>query len=136
MNQKEKQCGRILIVDDSVSILHALSGVFSHEGHIVFTAQSAYEALSILEIEDIDLIISDEIMPDMTGTELFRKVMLTHPYVIRIIITGMADIDSVHQAIRLGQIFKLFLKPLDIFALTTTVADALRYNSRAKSNES
>ena len=99
---------KILIVDDEVQILKALSRVFFDTDYVIFTAESGQAALSLLEQHEIDLVISDMRMPLMDGYELLSKVKETYPDIIRIILSGYADESTVFKAI-LHNIAKFYL---------------------------
>ena len=114
----------ILLVDDSKSILKALTRTFKAEGYIIHTAESANEAYIILRGENIDMLITDENMPDISGTELLKTVRNQFPDVIRIMITGMTDIKVAQNAINNGEIYRFFNKPWDDFELLMAVRHA------------
>jgi DNA-binding NtrC family response regulator len=126
---------KILLVDDSESILKSLVRVFRPEGYEVFTALSAKEAVDILEKDDIDLIISDQNMPGISGNELLNTVRTLYPDVIRIMLTGCTDIEVAKQAINSGQIYRFFNKPWDDFELTVAVRHALAQKALEKEND-
>ena len=95
----------ILIVDDETAILESLSLTLSPE-YRVFTAQSGADGLEILGREDIALVITDQVMPRMTGVEFLEKVIARHPDTIRMMLTGYADISSLVRAINDGRIYR------------------------------
>jgi len=120
---------RILIVDDEINILSALRRLFSSEGYTLFTAQSAEEGLEVLAREKIDLIISDQKMPGMNGLEFLEKTVEPYPDIIRIILTGHAELDDTIRAINTGCIYKFILKPWNNEDLKITVRRAIeQYN--------
>ncbi len=121
----------ILLVDDSRCILKALSRVFKPDGYNIHTAESANDAFVILKNEQIDLLITDENMPGVSGNELLKWAQEHFPDIIRIMITGITDIGVAQNAINSGRIYKFFNKPWDDFELLLAVRQAL-YQKRLK----
>ncbi len=116
---------RILLVDDERNVLSALKRVFRQENYQVETAASGEEALTLLNQDEFQVIISDYKMPSMTGAELLRTVKAQHPEVIRIMLTGHADSGAVMGAIQEGAVYKFILKPWNDDDLRVTVGLAL-----------
>lgn len=115
----------ILAVDDEPANLRMLERLF-RKNYRVLTAASGEEALSVLNREDVSLIITDQRMPGMTGTELLRESLRTNPDTMKIILTGYTDLDTLVDAINTTRVYKFVNKPWDPFALRQTVEDALR----------
>lgn len=100
----------VLCVDDEDAILESLELTLGGE-YRVFIASSGEEALAILEREEIALIISDQVMPGMTGVEFFERVIERNPRAIRMMLTGYADMPSLIRAINDGRIYRYIPKP-------------------------
>lgn len=115
----------ILAVDDEPANLRMLERLFRRE-HRVLTANSGEEALAILQKEHVSLIITDQRMPGMTGTEMLRESMHSSPDSIKIILTGYTDISALTEAINTTRVYKFVSKPWDPTSLKRTVQDAFR----------
>jgi len=113
----------ILAVDDEPANLRMLERLF-HREYRVLTATNGEEALAVLQKENVSLIITDQRMPGMSGTELLRESMHSSPYSIKIILTGCADVATLTEAINTTRVFKFVSKPWDPIALKQTVRDA------------
>lgn len=116
---------RLLLVDDEPGILKALTRVFRQENYEVVTAGNGADGLQRLEEAVTHLVISDFMMPVMTGSEFLREVKQRSPETIRIMLTGHADADAVMGAINEGAVYKFILKPWNDDDLRVTVALAL-----------
>ena len=114
----------LLIIDDEKDILRSLTLTFE-EDYEVFTASSGPEALTLLEREDIALVIADQRMPEMTGVEFLTKTLQINPRIIRIILTGYTDTAALIQAINEGHIYQYITKPWDRRELRVIVRRAL-----------
>ncbi|HKS42100.1 MAG TPA: response regulator [Blastocatellia bacterium] len=113
----------ILAVDDEPANLRMLERLFRRE-HRVLTANSGEEALAILQKEQVSLIITDQRMPGMSGTEMLRESMSSSPDSIKIILTGYTDIEALTEAINTSRVYKFVSKPWDPISLKQTVQDA------------
>ena len=114
----------ILCVDDEIDNVEALERLF-RKRYNVLTALSGKEALRVIQKERVSLIISDQRMPQMTGTEFFKQSINYVPEAIRILLTGFTDISSVISAINSGEVFRYVTKPWDPVDLTNTVDKAI-----------
>jgi response regulator RpfG family c-di-GMP phosphodiesterase len=115
----------ILAVDDEPVNLRMLERLF-HKDYHVLTATNGQEALKLIEQHnDIALIITDQRMPGMTGTEMLYQSMRTNPDAARIIITGYTDINALIDAINTTRVYKFVSKPWDPTELKETVQNAL-----------
>ena len=94
----DSQAG-LLFVDDEVNILKALTRLFRSEPVRVYTAQSGEEALSLLETEPIEVIVSDQRMPGLCGVELLAKVRERRPEVLRMMLTGYTNMEVAIDAL-------------------------------------
>ena len=126
---------RILIVDDQPFVLGVLEEILSRGPYDVTTAESADEALKILKHETVDVIISDEVMPGMAGSEFLSIVRKQHPEIVRIILTGHASLDSAIRAINEAEIYRLLTKPVASEDLHEAVRDALEHKAKGQSSE-
>ena len=100
----------ILYVDDEQDNLLAFKAVFRRHYNI-HLAEGGEEALRLLKENPIDLVVSDQIMPHMTGVELLEKVKDEYPDLIRIVLTGYSDMQAIIDAINKGQIYHYMNKP-------------------------
>ena len=123
---------KVLVVDDEPTITDMLKDVFSREPYSVFIAASAEEGLEILAQEEIDVVISDEKMPGMLGSEFLSIVRQKYPDTIRMILTGYASLDAAIRAINEGEIYRFFTKPCNVFDLAITVRQALQHKDLMK----
>lgn len=114
----------ILCVDDESDNVDALERLFRKK-YIVLKATSGSEALKIMKDNRVSLIVTDQRMPSMTGTEFLAKSMKLNPEAIRILLTGYTDIESVISAINSGQVYKYVTKPWDPHDLANTVDKAI-----------
>jgi CheY-like chemotaxis protein len=114
----------VLLVDDEPNILSALRRVLRRDGYEILTAQSGEEALEILAHQTVMVILSDQRMPNMTGTEFLSRVKILHPRTVRIILSGYADLNSITEAINKGEIYKFRTKPWDDDELRSDVREA------------
>lgn len=115
----------LLLVDDEPSILAALRRVFQRENYQLHFARNGIEAIKILANQDIHLIISDFMMPEMNGSELLVQVRERWPAIIRIMLTGHANTEAVMGSIRDGAVYRFILKPWNDDDLRLTIALAL-----------
>ena len=116
---------RILIVDDEATILLVLARTLQREGHEVVTANGPQHALIALQEKGpFDLAISDNQMPGMSGVHLLAEMRDRHPEMIRILLTGHADVETAMRAINQGQIFRFLTKPWDNAAMKVMLASA------------
>ena len=106
----EKKNINVLYIDDEVDNLNSFRATFRREFNIT-TAESAEDAIKVLEKEVIHVILSDQRMPKMTGIEFFEHIQPLYPDPIRILITGYTDINAVIDAINRGEVYKYLSKP-------------------------
>lgn len=104
---------RLLIVDDETELKHALCETLADEGYATTGAASAQEALELLAHKDFDLVLSDMMMPGMSGIELLRNIRQLSPNQLVIIMTGQGSIQSAVEAMKLGA-FDYVLKPFNL----------------------
>lgn len=114
----------MLVIDDEENICKALRRSLRRENYEVFTGTDPAEGLRILKQERIDLVISDHLMPNMTGVEFLTLVRDRHPGVMRILLTGHADMSTAIKAINEGQIYRFLTKPWDDDALKAELFSA------------
>ncbi|MDJ0617164.1 MAG: response regulator [Calothrix sp. MO_192.B10] len=116
---------KILVVDDEVDNLDLLYRTFRRDFHVL-KAYSGVEALEILAEEgEVAVIISDQRMPEMKGTEFLRKTLPQFPNTVRIILTGFTDIEDLVDAINAGQVYKYITKPWEPEELKVVVDRAV-----------
>jgi DNA-binding NtrC family response regulator len=101
---------KVLCVDDEPFILNSIERIFS-EKYEIYKAISAADALKLIDLHDFDVIISDQRMPGMTGTELLTKIKNKAPRAIRLLLTGYADLEAVRSAVNDGEVFRYITKP-------------------------
>lgn len=114
----------ILYVDDEEINLKVFRSTFKRHYNI-FTSSSGYEALDILKAEDIQLIVTDQRMPEMNGTELLSKVVPNHPNILRMIMTGFSDLEVIIRAVNEFGIHQYITKPWDFEALKSVFDNLL-----------
>ena len=126
----------ILIVDDEKSVLEALKRSFLDDPYVVYSAGSAVEGLDILSENKIKVVISDEMMPGMSGADFLAKVSNVYPNVIRVMLTGQASLAAAIKAINKGEIYRFFTKPWDDFELRFAVKSAVEKFDLEEENRS
>jgi DNA-binding NtrC family response regulator len=92
---------------------------------MVLTAASPAEALKILATRRVDVLVSDERMPGMLGSEFLHQVQRRWPRTMRILLTGQTDLETTTHAIREGQLYRFLSKPLGPGDLALTLKQAL-----------
>ena len=126
---------RVMIVDDEAPVLKALERSLRKENYKLIAAGSARQALEILKQERIDLIISDHLMPGMTGLEFLKLVKAKYPEIIRIILTGHADLDLVISAINEEVVYHFLSKPWSDEELKLSIRLALQNLELVRQNQ-
>jgi len=117
----------ILCVDDEVNILKSLERVLKAPDCRVFSASTPQQGLDILEKEEVDLVIVDQRMPTMTGSEFIRRVKEKYPRISRLMLSGFSDFDSLVKAVNEGEIFRFIAKPWKNDELKEIVRMALEH---------
>jgi DNA-binding NtrC family response regulator len=127
---------RILYIDDEEHNLQAFKANFRRDFK-VFTAISGAEGLEIFEKEPgLNIILTDQRMPNMTGIEFLEEVQKLDPEPMRILITGYSDINAVIDAINRGQVYRYLNKPWHYDDLKSTILAAYEVYSLRRQNKS
>ncbi|NRA21738.1 MAG: response regulator [Oceanospirillaceae bacterium] len=121
MDQQDYSINSVLLVDDEKAILNALKRLLMPLKCKIYCAESGAEALAILADTDIDIIISDMRMPEMSGEQLLAQVAIRWPNTERVVLTGFSDSDSIINAINNGSISRFLQKPWDDKEVKKTV---------------
>jgi two-component system probable response regulator PhcQ len=116
----------VLFVDDEPHVTEALKRGLRREPYEILSARSAAEALEILAHKTVDVVVSDERMPGISGSEFLSVVCKKHPAIIRIILTGNATLDAAIRAINEGEIYRFLTKPCNDVDLAVTIRQALQ----------
>ncbi len=119
----EERRHTLLIVDDEVDVLESLRHEF-HRTYRVLTAGSGVQAVSMLDTNEVQLILSDQRMPGMQGDAFLTQARRLQPDAIRMLFTGYADIQAVINAVNEGHIFRYILKPWDTVELEGIIRQA------------
>jgi two-component system, probable response regulator PhcQ len=117
----------ILLVDDEPKVTDALKRALRREPYEFLTAASGAAAQVILDQQHVDVIISDEQMPGMSGSEFLSRVRKQFPRTIRMILSGQASLDAAVRAINEGEVYRFFLKPCNPTDLLFTIQRALAH---------
>jgi len=124
----------VLVVDDEPKLCDLLASALSQNGISVFTAGNGLHALKVLEVEDIDLVISDWRMPGMDGPQLLAEIKSRFPQLPVIVMTAYSTVKNAVQSMRNGA-FDYIAKPFDIDELDITVSKALQFRDILKDNQ-
>ena len=112
----------LLIVDDDVNVLSSLHRLFRPDGYQILTASTPAEGFEMLALHRVHVIVCDQRMPGMSGTEFLSKVKELYPETIRIILSGYTGLEAVLDSINRGAIYRFYTKPWD----DTTLRDNIR----------
>ncbi len=124
----------ILYVDDEEQNLVSFRATFRRE-YDIHTALSGKEGIDIMHNNEINLIITDQRMPEMTGIQFLEKILPSYPDAIRMVLTGFSDVEAIIEAINTGQVFRYITKPWDEKELHMTIENARQLHSLQKNNK-
>lgn len=122
----------LLLVDAEPQVLSALSRLLRRDGYRILVAGSAQEGLDLLALHRVQVIVSDQRMPDMTGTEFLARVKQLHPHTVRIVLSGYTELKALTEAVNRGAIYQFLTKPWEDAALRGTVRQAFRMQERGQ----
>jgi DNA-binding NtrC family response regulator len=118
---------KLLLVDDEPNLTSALVRSLDRKQFEIFTADSAQQGLMILAGNEIDVVVSDERMPGMTGSQFLSEVRKKWPNTIRMILSGQADLEAAVRAINEGEVYRFLLKPCHPQELQMTILQGLQH---------
>jgi len=117
----------ILLVDDERRVLNALSRMLLEEDYRILKALNGYDALEAIKNNRVDLIISDQRMPGMSGLAFLKKAAEVDPWTVKIMLTGYLDINEAMETINEAGIYKFIRKPWDEDELKSTIRNGLEW---------
>ncbi len=115
----------ILLVDDEENILRSLKRVFLDQDFRILTTTSPFDALELLRTHIISVIVSDNLMPGMSGIDFLQQAKFISPESVRVMMTGYADVRAAIDAINKGEVFKFLTKPWDVEEFRNVVFDSI-----------
>jgi two-component system probable response regulator PhcQ len=115
----------VLLVDDEPRVLEGLSRVLRKEPYEILTANGADEAALLMKDRHVDLVVSDEEMPGMSGTELLARIAGEYPDIMCIVLTGHPTLPAAVRAINDGKVYQFLTKPCNEIDLAITIRRAL-----------
>ncbi|WP_323753100.1 EAL domain-containing protein [Marinobacter sp.] len=121
----------VLLLDDEANILKALTRLLRRDGYRILSTTSVKEAFELLAANNVQVIISDQRMPEMSGTEFLSHVKDIYPDTVRIVLSGYTDLKSVTEAINEGAIYKFLTKPWEDQNLREHIRKAFSYHDVA-----
>ena len=124
----------ILFVDDEPNILRSLRRELFDSGFNMHVRTSAREALPVIEAGNVAVVVTDLCMPDVDGIEFLERVHEIDPCIVRIILTGHADLVSAMEVVNRCQLFRLMIKPWDRQELLMTLRTAVAHQRLAVEN--
>jgi EAL domain-containing protein (putative c-di-GMP-specific phosphodiesterase class I)/CheY-like chemotaxis protein len=133
LQQQERQ-RTLLLVDDEPNILASLQRLLRRDGYRILTAANAADGLLQLAAHEVDVIVSDQRMPQMTGVEFLRRAKQLYPDTIRIVLSGYTELESITAAINEGAIYKFLTKPWEDPLLRANIEEAFRQKAMADEN--
>lgn len=116
---------RILIVDDEPHVLKALERALMDEDYEVITTISGEEALELVRRYKFNVVISDERMPGMLGSDLLATISVRQPEVVKMLLTGYASVEAAIRAVNQGEICRFLVKPWNDFELKMAIRSGL-----------
>ena len=119
---------RVLVVDDEPAIRMTTAKILERDGYEVATAEGAAEAMSVLEGGAFDVLLSDIVMPGVTGIELMNMALEAEPHVKVVLVTGEPTVESAAAAVRAGA-FAYLPKPVVRADLLKVIGDAVRFKA-------
>ena len=123
----------VMVVDDEEAIVQTLRLNYRRDFNIVGTT-NPQEALTTIGQEPIAVLIADQRMPEMTGTELIRQALEIRPGLIPIILTGYTDVEALAKAINIGRVYRYLPKPWDRDELRETILGAVELHHLIRQN--
>lgn len=126
-----KHGGSVIIVDDDPNVLNFTALLLTKKGYTAFPCSNAGDAIDVLGKNQIDVVLTDIMMPEVTGIELLEKVHNINPEIPVILVTGFADLDKAIEAIKKGA-FDFIAKPYDSTYLIHSIEKAASYHRLLK----
>ena len=125
----------LLLVDDEPDVIAALRQLMQRDGYQVLTASSGPEGLALMAGNAVDVVLSDQCMPGMSGVEFLRRASMLHPESMRILLSRQTDLQSVTDAINDNAIYRFMTKPWDDGQLRALVEQAFHHKELDDENE-
>ena len=116
----------LLLLDDEENVLRSLVRLFRRDGYRILAAGNVRDAFELLAINDVQVILSDQRMSDMSGTEFLGRVKMLYPDTIRLVLSGYTDLTTVTDAINRGAIYRFLTKPWNDDELREHIRQAFR----------
>ena len=124
----------LLLLDDEENILTSLTRLLRRDGYHILKATAASAAFDLLAEHPVGVIISDQRMPEMSGTEFLHRVKDIYPDTVRMVLSGYTDLKSVTDAINQGAVYKFLTKPWDDDLLRANIQEAFQRYEMALDN--
>jgi diguanylate cyclase (GGDEF)-like protein/PAS domain S-box-containing protein len=119
----------LLLVDDDPGVRSSLKRLLRHDHYCILSAGTAAEGFELLAMHDVQVILCDQRMPQMKGTEFLDCVKEMYPNIFRIVLTGFTDLETVVRAVNHGAIYRFYTKPWDNDDLRENLREAFRHYS-------
>jgi two-component system, probable response regulator PhcQ len=123
--RRELMNGKILLVDDEMYVLSALKRALIEEPYEIHSATSGEQALEIMQAHAFKVVLSDERMIGMQGSEFLSLVRERYPDTVRILLTGHATLDAAVRAVNQGEVYRFFTKPWDDTEIKFAIRSAI-----------
>ncbi len=117
----------VLLLDDEPNVTAGLKRALHNDPWKIVTAATVGGAFDILARENVDVVVSDERMPGMSGSQFLTEVRKKYPNTIRMILSGQADLEAAVRAINEGEVYRFLLKPCNPAELRITIRQALEH---------
>jgi DNA-binding NtrC family response regulator len=117
----------VLLLDDEPNVTAGIKRALHNEPWKIYTAATVGGAFDILARENVDVVVSDERMPGMSGSQFLTEVRRKYPNTIRMILSGQADLEAAVRAINEGEVYRFLLKPCNPAELRVTIRQALEH---------
>jgi diguanylate cyclase (GGDEF)-like protein/PAS domain S-box-containing protein len=124
----------LLLVDDEENVLSSLRRLLRGAGYQIVLARNGAEGLAKLAEHDVDVIVSDQRMPGMTGVEFLRRAKELYPDTVRMVLSGYTELQTITDAVNEGAIYKFLTKPWDDALLRDHIAEAFRRKELSDEN--